>query len=210
MKFVLNVIRFMEKIILIDFSKVVSNIWISRFLSSNLEKYLTINKEQIREIYKTNIHKLVTWDYTIFQFLEELKIYIKKWYDQEIIKKTIYEIPSLDKDLLNLLLDIKNDYQVYLVSDIYKELWYELKKSLPRYFDKFIFSFEEWSKKSEKIFWEKIRKKVDFKNCILYIDDKKENILMAELYWIKWLIYKNFKDSNFEILSILYTKNMNI
>lgn len=188
-----------KQIILIDFSKVVSPIWISRYLSENLEKYLIISKEEIRQIYKKNIWKLVIWEYSIFSFLNELEKFLKKNYTKKDLEKEIYKIPDLDKNFLDFILLLKKEYKIILVSDIYKELGLELRKKLKKYFDKFIFSFEEKSKKSQEFFWEKISKKINFKNVKIFLDDKKENIYLAKKFGIDWIIYKNLEKSKTEI-----------
>jgi FMN phosphatase YigB (HAD superfamily) len=55
---------------------------------------------------------------------------------------------------------------------------------LGEYFDSFIFSYEEKAKKSEDIFWQNLQKKIDFSNVELFVDDKEENIKLAEKYGI--------------------------
>lgn len=189
----------MKKIILIDFSKVVSPIGISKFLSSNLEKYLSITQEEIRKIYKKNIWKLFVWKYSIFNFIDEISIYLKNPYTKKDIEKTIYTIPTLDTKILKYIATLKKDYTVCLISDIYKELWEEIRKKLSKYFDNYIFSYEERYKKSQKQFWEKIQKKIKFENCILFLDDKKENIDLAKTYWIDGLVYDNFEEAKEKI-----------
>jgi len=195
-----------KQVILVDFSKVVSPIWISRFLGENLEKYLTISKEEIRQIYKKNIWKLVIWEYSIFSFLNELEKFLKKNYTRKDLEKQIYKIPDLDKKFLDFILLLKKDYKIILVSDIYKELGLKLRKKLKKYFDNFIFSFEEKSKKSQEFFWEKISKKINFKDVKIFLDDKKENIDLAKKFGIDWIIYENLEKNKNEILKKLFIK----
>ena len=193
-------------IILVDFSKVVSPIWISRFVASNLEKYLTIDKNEIRKIYKENIWKLVIAEYSIFQFIDNLEKYLIDWFSRKDLEKQIYKIPKVDKKFLEKLLLLKKDYHIVLISDVYKELGLELSKKLKRYFDEFVFSFEEWAKKSQKIFWERISRKINFEDVKLFIDDKKENIDLAREFWIKWFIYKNYENDISDIFWQVYPK----
>ena len=199
-----------KKIILVDFSKVVSPIWISRFLAENLEKYLTISKEKIREIYKKNIWKLVIWEYSIFSILDELEQFLKNDFSRKDLEKQVYKIPKLDKDFLDFLLIIKKEYKIILVSDTNRELGLELRKKLKKYFDEFIFSFEENSKKSQKIFWEKLSNKVNLNNVKLFIDDKEENIILARNFNIDGIIYENLKKNKNEIIKKIFIYNENI
>jgi len=200
----------MKKIILVDFSKVISPIWISKFLSSNLEPYLNIDKNTIRDIYKKNIGKLVIWEYSIFSFLDLLVPHLKKWYSLKDLKKQIHLIPTIDENILDFILLLKKDYEIYLVSDVYKELWEKIENRLSKFFDKFIFSFIEWLKKSNPMFWEKISNTIDMDRCILFIDDKKENISLARKYGIDWIIYEDLEKSKYKILGHVYKKYENI
>ena len=92
-------------------------------------------------------------------------------------------------DFLEWIKELKNTYYIYLVSDIHEVLWEEVRKQLGEYFDNFIFSYEEKAKKSEDIFWQNLQKKIDFSNVELFVDDKEENIKLAEKYGIPWFVY---------------------
>ncbi len=178
-----------ERILLIDFSKVVSPIWISKHLSKCLSDLVELSPEDIRTIYKKHIWKLVKWDYSIIVFLEELIPYLKTGHSITDLLDTSKKIPTLDMDFLQWIKELKNTYYIYLVSDIHEILWEEVRKELWEYFDNFIFSFEEKSKKSEDVFWQNLQKKIDFSNVELFVDDKEENIKLAEKYGIPWFIY---------------------
>ena len=178
-----------ERILLIDFSKVVSPIWISKHLSKCLSDLIELSPEDIRTMYKKHIWKLVKWDYSITVFLEELIPYLKTGYSIIDLLDTSKKIPTLDMDFLQWIKELKNTYYIYLVSDIHEILWEEVRKELWEYFDNFIFSFEEKSKKSEDVFWQNLQKKIDFSNVELFVDDKEENIKLAEKYGIPWFIY---------------------
>ena len=137
-----------DRILLIDFSKVVSPIWISRHLSDCLSDFLTLPKEEIRAMYKRHIWELVKWGYSITIFLEELIPYLKTWYSKSDLFDASKQIPTLDMDFLEWIKELKNTYYIYLVSDIHEVLWEEVRKQLGEYFDDFIFSYEEKAKKS--------------------------------------------------------------
>ena len=55
------------------------------------------------------------------------------------------------------------------------------------------FSFEEKAKKSEDVFWQNLQKKIDFSKVELFVDDKEENIKLAEKYGIPWFVYEASK-----------------
>ena len=178
-----------ERILLIDFSKVVSPIWISKHLSKCLSDFVELPPEDIRTMYKQHIWPLVKWDYLITVFLEELIPYLKTGYSIANLLDASKKIPTLDMDFLQWIKELKNTYYIYLVSDIHEVLWEEVRKELGKYFDDFIFSYEEKAKKSEDIFWRNLQKKIDFSNIELFIDDKEENIKLAEKYGIPWFVY---------------------
>ena len=182
-----------DRILLIDFSKVVSPIWISRHLSDCLSAFLTLPKEEIRAMYKMHIWELLKWGYSITVFLEELIPYLKTWYSKSDLFDASKQIPTLDMDFLEWIKELKNTYYIYLVSDIHEILWEEVRKGLGEYFDRFVFSFEEKSKKSEDIFWQNLQKKIDFSKVELFVDDKEENVKLAEKYGIPWFVYEASK-----------------
>ena len=178
-----------ERILLIDFSKVVSPIWISKHLSKCLSDFVELPQEDIRTMYKQHIWELVKWGYLITVFLEELIPYLKTGYSMADLLDASKKVPTVDMDFLQWIKELKNTYYIYLVSDIHEILWEEVRKELGEYFDNFIFSFEEKAKKSEDIFWQNLQKKIDFFNVELFVDDKEENIKLAEKYGIPWFVY---------------------
>lgn len=194
-----------DRILLIDFSKVVSPIWISRHLSDCLSVFLTLPKEEIRAMYKMHIWEMVKGGYSITVFLEELIPYLKTGYSEADLFEASKQIPTLDMDFLEWIKELKNTYYIYLVSDIHEVLWEEVRKQLGEYFDDFIFSYEEKAKKSEDIFWQNLQKKIDFSKVELFIDDKEENVKLAEKYGIKWLVY----DASKWIQSIISALKLN-
>ena len=178
-----------DRILLIDFSKVVSPIWISKHLAENLSEFLTLSKEEIRSMYKQHIWGLVKWEYPISVFIDEVVQYLKAGYSEADLLKACKEVPTLDMDFLEWLQTLRERYFIDLVSDIHEVLGEAVRKELGQYFDGFIFSFEEKSKKSEDIFWQNLSKKIDFPKVELFVDDKEENIKLAEKYGIPWFVY---------------------
>lgn len=178
-----------NKILLIDFSKVVSPIWISKHLAECLSAFLTLPKEEIRNMYKQHIWALVKWKYSISVFIDEVVPYLKTGYSKNDLFDVCKKVPMLDMDFLEWLQILREKYYVYLVSDIHEVLWEVVRKQLGQYFDGFIFSFEEKAKKSEDIFWQNLSKKIDFPKVELFVDDKEENTNLAGKYGIRWLVY---------------------
>lgn len=178
-----------DRILLIDFSKVVSPIWISKHLAECLSVFLTLPKDEIRSMYKQHIWGLVKWECSISVFIDEVVPYLKAGYSEADLLKACKEVPTLDMDFLEWLQTLRERYYIYLVSDIHEVLWEVVRKELGQYFDGFIFSFEEKAKKSEDAFWQNLQKKIDFSKVELFVDDKEENINLAGKYGIRWLVY---------------------
>ena len=195
-----------DRILLIDFSKVVSPIWISRHLAERFSKFLKIPKEEIRIMYKRRIWPLTRWDYSISVSIDEFVPYLKDGYSTAELFEASKEIPPLDMDFLEWLQIFRDKYIVYLASDIYEVLGEVVKKELDKYFDWFILSYEEKARKSEDIFWENLQKKIDFSNVELFVDDKEKNISIAEKYGIPWLVYDACK----WIESIIFAVNQDL
>lgn len=192
-----------NRILLVDFSQVVSPIWISRYLSKRFSKFLKIPKEEIRNIYKKHVWSLVKWEYSICVFIEEIVPYLKDGYSKDDLFEISKEVPPLDMDFLEWLQRLKKNYYVYLTSDIYEVLGEVIKKELKNYFDWFILSYEEKARKCEDIFWKNLQQKIDFSKVELFVDDKYKNINVAEKYGIKWLVY----DSSQWVQSIISAMN---
>ena len=87
-------------ILLIDFSKVVSPIWISKHLSKCLSDFVDLSSEDIRTMYKQHIWPLVKWEYSISVFLDELIPYLKTGYSKSDLFDASKKIPTVDLDFL--------------------------------------------------------------------------------------------------------------
>ncbi len=151
-------------------------------------------------MYKNHIGKLVVGEYDISSFIDEISVYLKSDCERKNLERATRSVPPLDKKFLNLLRLLREDYAVYLVSDIYRELGEEVRKKLHRHFDAFVFSYEERAKKSQKHFWETLKQKIPFEDCKLFIDDKAENVAHAEEYGIPGIVYGDFSGTKNVIL----------
>lgn len=195
-----------DRILLIDFSKVVSPIWISRHLAERFSKYLKIPEEEIRIIYKRRIWPLTRWDYSISVSIDDFVPYLKDGCSTNDLFEASKEIPPLDMNFLEWLQILRDKYIVYLASDIFEILGEAVKKELVKYFDGFIFSYEEKARKSEDIFWEILQRKIDFSKIELFVDDKEKNISIAEKYGIPWLVY----DASKWVESVIFAVNQDL
>lgn len=127
---------------------------------------------------------------------------IKSKYKDILIK--YYELRDLNTNLINLIKELKKNNRVYILSDNNKDasLYY---KSILNDLDGYVFSYEyKTIKKDGKLFDIFLDKyNLDSKDCY-FIDDTKENILVANSKGINGILYKNndeeiinyFKENN--------------
>ncbi len=109
-------------IILVDFSKVISPIGISRHLADLLSQHLNLSKEQIRDRYKQHISLLVKGKFPILEFIEELLPFLKPEHTKKNLIDCISTMPPVSFDFLETLKILKQTHTLYLASDIYPEL----------------------------------------------------------------------------------------
>ncbi|MDR0607210.1 MAG: hypothetical protein LBG52_02400 [Candidatus Peribacteria bacterium] len=114
---------------LIDFSKVLSPIGISRFIAENLSPYLSLSEQEIREKYKSHITDLVLGKYRIQSLVQEYLPFLSSAYDGLFLYQKFLEIPPINSDFITFLEKQKQTHpiQYYLVSDLYPELGEQLK-----------------------------------------------------------------------------------
>lgn len=146
---------------------------------------------------------MVMGNYPIDNFITEILDFAKEEVLFETLKEKALKVPTLDPEFLDLLSSLKKEFNLYLASDIFPELGRVVKEYLADYFDEFIFSFEMDSKKSQEMFWEKLANRIDLSQSILFIDDKKENLLLAEKYGVEGVEYHSLAQDQEIILQKL-------
>ncbi|MBQ9019247.1 MAG: HAD-IA family hydrolase [Bacilli bacterium] len=114
---------------------------------------------------------------------------IKSKYKDTLIK--YYELRDLNTNLINLIKELKKKNKVYILSDNNKDasLYY---KNILKDLDGYVFSYEyKTIKKDGKLFDIFLDKyKLNPKDCY-FIDDTKENILVANSKGINGILYEN-------------------
>jgi len=177
------------KKILIDFSKVLAPTGISRFVAKNLVPFLTLHEEDIRKIYKNHITWLVLWEFSIKSLIEEYHPYFHKTTTIDQLYQQFFKIPPIHSAFLSFLQEQKwNDKTYYLVSDLYPELWEQIRNTLWTTFDKYLFSYEVGKKKSDPLFWESVIED----DMTLFIDDRRDNIEQVGKYGIEGYLFTSF------------------
>ena len=129
---------------------------------------------------------------------------IKSKYKDKLIK--YYELRDINKNLIDLIKELKKNNRVYILSDNNKDAsnYYKTIDGLDN-LDGYVFSYEyKTIKKDGKLFDILLDKyNLNPKDCY-FIDDTKENILVANSKGINGILYKNndeeiinyFKENN--------------
>lgn len=98
-----------KPIILVDFSKVISPIGISRHLSNILSQYVSLSRDEIRAMYKSHIWLLVKGEFPIMNFVKELLPFLKPTYTEQDLINGIKAVPPISHQFLNTLKVLKKN-----------------------------------------------------------------------------------------------------
>ncbi len=113
--------------------------------------------------------------------------------DVDQIEKEWYECYQIDKNLIDLIIRLKEKYKIFAFSLNTKGRveYLEKKYAFRKLFDKEIYSFDCGFIKPEKEFVECLIEGVDVEPSeIVYVDDKPEDASVAKHYGIKVLIHE--------------------
>lgn len=114
--------------------------------------------------------------------------------DYKKLRKVLLESFNLNKEVAELVKDLRKNYQVGLLSDQTKERYSYLNRkfNIEEKFDFTVISFREGLRKPQTKIYEVAVQKTgsEPENCI-YIDDLKHNLSPAEELGIKTIHYRN-------------------
>ncbi len=162
-------------------------------LKNLYEKY-SYNKELILKVITSqqslNLHKGLISDK---EFWNWAKNQLPKDYDIEIIRKEWYDGYLLDKDILELIIQLKKNYKIIAFSGNIKERikYLEKKYKFRKYFDLEVYSYNYHVCKPENKFIEILLKESNLKpEEIICIDDSKYWSRGVPKFGIRVMIYK--------------------
>jgi len=193
-----------KPILLVDFSKVISGVWISHFLSAQRAQYCTIDASTIRTIYKKHIHWLVCGTISIHRVIDELTPFLSQWATQDNLLRCAKICPLISTKIQKLLGILSRTHRLVIVSDTYRELGPAIRKKLKKWNIQCFFSYEYGSKKSEKYLWQQIGKKIPIHDIVCFIDDKQENLDRAKDVGIPWLLFPDEEHGIDALLKHIY------
>ncbi len=116
----------------------------------------------------------------------------KTGFAPETILPMIHKEFGLDKELLELVSQLKTRYKIGLMSNARAGILRKMLEdnNLYKYFDEVVISSEIGFIKPEKEFFEEVLKRLNLhKEEIIFIDDREKNTLAAESLGIKSFIY---------------------
>lgn len=161
--------------------------------AKDILKKLNLKEEEYNELIKffDNWNDMDTTDQSIEEKFNSYNFsdLIKSKYKDKLLK--YYELRDLNTKLLDLIKELKKNNKVYILSDNNKDasLYY---KNILKDLDGYMFSYEyKTIKKDGKLFDIFLDKyNLNPKDCY-FIDDTKENILVAESKGINGILYTN-------------------
>lgn len=167
------------KAIVFDWGNVLTKDYYITAIAKKLSRKYHADQEMIEEILEKHETQLLKGKETFSQFAKKIKTflpYIKSKELQEIYKKTIH----WDEQMIKYAKKLKQDYNIYLLSNNYDIITPLIKKKL-KFFDGLLLSNEIGSSKPGDRIFQKLLKTYNLRpeNCI-FVDDLQINISAAE------------------------------
>jgi len=172
-----------------------------------LAKLFSIPVEGAGLIWEENRSRMTTGEITTKEFLAELKVRFKnvdeveelyqRWLD--FFTKDTYII---DKELLNLIKNLKKNYKVYLLTNIFDtSAKHKSHVYISSFFHKAFRSYELKLKKPDKKIFLHVLKEINSKpEESLFIDDQEKNVLAAKKIGLKGIVYKDINQLKSELI----------
>ena len=128
---------------------------------------------------------------------------------QELKNKHIELIcKNIDSEILKIIQLLHTHYRIVLATNSWSFILEELliKFNLDSFIDDFVTSFDLWCRKPNWLFFKEIYKITNIYQNVIYFDDKKDNIRVANQLGIKSVLFDlNIHSSN----DLLYLLNKN-
>lgn len=134
------------------------------------------------------------------QFLKEIKVEPKKSY-RKIFFEEYKRNVRIKKSMIEILKLLKSKgYTLVLLSNLIKPQALYLRKKLSKYFSLLLFSCEMGIQKPDKRIYLEVLKRLNVKGeeCV-FVDNKEENLKVAELCGMKTILFRNVKQFRKEL-----------
>lgn len=187
------------KTIMFDFSGVLTKKKCFDVLSEKLSKKYKVNSDELFEKLKLHNYNNSVGRESTKQFWEKACKGTKIKYE-DFVKalETCYE---LDDEMIKLVKDLKNSFELILISDNYPELSAKMRldKKLS-VFDEMFFSNEMEMRKSDYHAFVQVLREINRKpNECLMIDDKQENVNSARKAGMNAILFKDVQQLRREL-----------
>nr|MBI5455781.1 HAD family phosphatase [Candidatus Levybacteria bacterium] len=162
----------MIKVIAFDYADVISPSSVSKWVRENLTP-----KDNKYHHYKKYSHKWDIGEMTLNEIYDALS-HVTGIPDH-LIWDNFYKNLDVDREVIEIIIQLKKNYKVFLFSNYVGELLRKLleKQKITNLFDEIIISSEHKLKKPDPEFFKILTNKANVKNDeILFIDDRLENV----------------------------------
>lgn len=198
----------MIKNIIFDWSHVCTQDGISDSISRAISESIRIEKEVVKKSFKKTendyVEGRITGKMFLVQILEDLEINSNQ-IDLEELKVSLVALPQINEEVLDLVKSLRSHYKIILFSDNFKEMTDLIveKYKLNDVFDELVFSHEYKTRKPNEFFYQKMIEstRIDPKESI-FIDDKAENLKVAERFGMKTILFKTYSQLKLDLISL--------
>ena len=162
-----------------------------------LAKILNIEPKKLQDFWFEKKEKLITGKLSEEDYLRGLILSHKLSRSLEELKKIIRDSDIINKEMINILLELKKKYVLLaLTNDVNEWLSYKINKfCLRNYFEAIISSSDIGLVKPDKNIYEYTLKKINLSpKEIIFVDDREENVKSAMELGIKSFHFTNTDD----------------
>jgi HAD superfamily hydrolase (TIGR01509 family) len=159
-----------------------------------LHKKTGIDEVKIKKEYKTFLQDLMSVKLSPDEFFEKFLRNVDPRIKPEEYHYLLKIIPDMNHETLTLILQLRKKYTVYLLSNIFAELFekYEKKIVFKEYFDGMFLSHELKISKNDDRIWNVVLKKVQLKpDELIFIDNREMYLEIARKRGVNTILFKN-------------------
>ncbi len=180
------------KFIVFDYGGVIAPEALSHRFSEKLSKKTGVDEKIILTIFKKNLKRFELGKVSCENFWRNFSK--TTGIEQVVARNVLFSIVRPKKQMLKLVWKLKKEYKTVLLSNNIRDVSRRLvkKHQMKRYFNMLFFSCYIGKIKPEKHIYKYMLKKLNASpNEVVFIDDKKKNIIGARAVGINGIVFKN-------------------